>query len=168
MPLRIAAVRAHTVRWSLDGPTGNIVNNPGFINSDANAGFGVQNLPAGDYQVRVDATTLPLDDLGNPVVQTQLARPNADFGSSYYGGKKEEWDALNSYPRNVVDGTAADWVTAHSIANAGVADQAGYDALSQYVDIPNLINYMLVNFYGGSANVHSGDHLENSHRTRFV
>ena len=79
-----------------------------------------------------------------------VERPNADFGSSYYGGKKEEWDALNSYPRNVVDGTAADWVTAHSIANAGVADQAGYDALSQYVDIPNLINYMLVNFYGGN------------------
>ena len=42
------------------------------------------------------------------------------------------------------------WLAAHSIANAGVADQAGYGALSQYVDIPNLINYMLVNFYGGN------------------
>ncbi|MFT4549209.1 MAG: hypothetical protein ACI9MB_003180 [Verrucomicrobiales bacterium] len=79
-----------------------------------------------------------------------VERPNADFGSSYYGGKKEEWDALNSYPRNVVDGTADDWISAHSAANAGVADQAGYDALSEYVDIPNLINYMLVNFYAGN------------------
>ena len=79
-----------------------------------------------------------------------VERPNADFASSYYGGEKEEWDALNSYPRNVVDGNADAWVTAHSIANAGVSTQAGYDALSEYVDIPNLIDYMLVNFYGGN------------------
>ena len=79
-----------------------------------------------------------------------VERPNADFASSYYGGEKDEWDALNSYPRNVVDGTAEAWVTAHSIANQGVADQAGYDAISQYVDIPNLIDYMLLNFYGGN------------------
>lgn len=79
-----------------------------------------------------------------------VERPNADFGSSYYGGDKDGWDALNSYPRNVVDGTADHWLQAHAIANAGVADQTGYDALSQYVDIPNLIDYMLVNFYGGN------------------
>lgn len=79
-----------------------------------------------------------------------VERPNADFGSSYYGGDKDDWDALNSYPRNVVDGTASDWLTAHSIANNGVADQTGYDAISEYVDIPNLIDYMLVNFYGGN------------------
>lgn len=92
-----------------------------------------------------------------------VERPNADFCSHYYGGSKSEWDALNSYPRNVVDGTAAAWVTAHSIANAGVADQAGYDALAQYVDIPNLIDYMLLNFYAGNQdwddhNWYSGRH----------
>ena len=79
-----------------------------------------------------------------------VERPSAPFASAYYGGDKDEWDALNSYPRNVVDGTATAWLNAHSIANGGVADQAGYDALSEYVDIPNLINYMLVNFYGGN------------------
>ncbi|MDA8968921.1 CotH kinase family protein [Akkermansiaceae bacterium] len=83
-------------------------------------------------------------------IYNAVERPNADFGSSYYGGQKEDWDALNSYPRNVVDGTAADWIQAHTIANAGVADQAGYDALSEYVDIPNLIDYMMLNFWGGN------------------
>lgn len=83
-------------------------------------------------------------------VYNAVERPNADFGSSYYGGDKDDWDSLNSYPRNVVDGTAAHWVEAHAIANAGVADQAGYDALAERVDIPNLIDYMLVNFYGGN------------------
>ncbi|MDB4734407.1 CotH kinase family protein [Akkermansiaceae bacterium] len=83
-------------------------------------------------------------------VYNVVERPNADFGSSYYGGEKDGWDALNSYPRNVVDGTASDWLQAHSIANGGVADQAGYDALAAYVDMPNLIDYMMVNFYGGN------------------
>jgi hypothetical protein len=79
-----------------------------------------------------------------------VERPNAPFASAYYGGEKSEWDALNSYPRNVVDGTATAWLDAHGIANAGVSDQAGYDALSDYVDVPNLINYFLLNFYGGN------------------
>ncbi|MDA7887928.1 CotH kinase family protein [Akkermansiaceae bacterium] len=83
-------------------------------------------------------------------VYNAVERPNADFGSSYYGGDKEGWDALNSYPRNVVDGTATDWLQAHAIAQGGVADQAGYDALAEYVDMPNLIDYMMLNFYGGN------------------
>ena len=83
-------------------------------------------------------------------VYNVVERPNADFGSSYYGGKKEEWDALNSYPRNVVDGTATAWQTAHSIANGGVTSQAAHDNLKEYVDMENLIDYMLLNFYGGN------------------
>ncbi|HIG31309.1 MAG TPA: hypothetical protein EYQ50_27285 [Verrucomicrobiales bacterium] len=79
-----------------------------------------------------------------------VERPNADFGASYYGGEKEEWDALNASSDNVIDGTASAWQTAQGIAVGGVADQTGYDALSQYVDIPNLIDYMLLNFYGGN------------------
>ena len=79
-----------------------------------------------------------------------VERPNAPFASAYYGGAKDEWDALNSYPRNVVDAPDAAWLAAHAIADAGVADQAGYDALAEYVDIPNLINYMMLNFYGGN------------------
>lgn len=102
-----------------------------------------------------------------------VERPNADFGSSYYGGAKEEWDALNSYPRNVVDGTANAWIQAHAIANAGVADQAGYEALSQYVDIPNLIDYMMVNFYGGNRdwddhNWYSINHRNSGSGYKFV
>ena len=83
-------------------------------------------------------------------VYNVVERPNADFASSYYGGMKSEWDALNSFPRNVVDGNATAWLTAQNIARGGVADQAGYNALGQYVDIPNLIDYMLLNFYAGN------------------
>lgn len=83
-------------------------------------------------------------------VYNPTERANADFGASYLGGDKAEYDALNSYPRNVVDGTADAWIAAQTIAAAGVADQAGYNALAQYVDIENLIDYMCLNFYGGN------------------
>lgn len=83
--------------------------------------------------------------LYNPV-----ERCNADFGSSYLGGDKEDYDALNSYPRTIVDGNPQAWNKAQSIAEAGVADPNGYAELARYVDIPNLIDYMLLNFYAGN------------------
>ncbi len=75
-------------------------------------------------------------------------RPDASFSAETLGGEKENWDAINS--SEPVDGNKAAWNMAHSIANSGVADQAGMDALSEYVDIPNLIDYMILNFYGGN------------------
>ena len=46
------------VRWSLDGPTGNVVNTRGFGSSDAqNVGYPVMNLPAGSYTLTVTATS---------------------------------------------------------------------------------------------------------------
>jgi hypothetical protein len=77
-------------------------------------------------------------------------RPDAAFSAAYFGGEKEEWDGINSYPRNVVDGTDAAWLKALSIASSGVASPSGYKALSQYVDMDNLANYMLLNFYVGN------------------
>lgn len=45
------------LRWSLDGPTGNVVNNRAFSSSDASGGFAGLNLPAGDYTVTVTGST---------------------------------------------------------------------------------------------------------------
>ncbi|MDP6634354.1 MAG: lamin tail domain-containing protein, partial [Phycisphaerae bacterium] len=80
--------------------------------------------------------------LYNPV-----ERANADFASSYLGGVKEDYDALNSYPRKVVDGTADAWIETQNRSDEIPVD---YDRVAEYVDIPNLIDYMLVNFYGGN------------------
>lgn len=75
-------------------------------------------------------------------------RPEASFSASYFGGDKTEWDALNK--GIVVDGDNVRWNQAISIAEAGISDDAGYAALSRYVDIPNLIDYLIINFYGGN------------------
>lgn len=80
---------------------------------------------------------------------TLCERPDASFSASYFGGDKSEWDALK-HGAVVIDGDAARWAQAQAIAEAGVSDSAGYAALSAYVDIPNLIDYMIINFYGGN------------------
>ena len=76
-------------------------------------------------------------------------RPDASFSAAYFDGDKSEWDALK-HGGIVTDGDAVRWTQAQAIAEAGVSDNAGYAALSEYVDIPNLIDYMIINFYGGN------------------
>ncbi len=76
-------------------------------------------------------------------------RPDMSFAATYFGGNKEEYDALNS-GEVVADSSKDSWNAAQAVAEAGVADRAGYEALAQRVDIENLIDYMLHNFYTGT------------------
>ncbi|HZN64859.1 MAG TPA: FN3 associated domain-containing protein, partial [Tepidisphaeraceae bacterium] len=87
--------------------------------------------------------------LYNPV-----ERPAADFAASYNGGEKEQYDALNS--SEPVDGTKDAWNTLMGIANGGLSSSAAYANIRQYLDVDNLIDYMIVNFYGG--NIDWDDH----------
>ncbi|MHB1033246.1 MAG: lamin tail domain-containing protein [Pirellulales bacterium] len=75
-------------------------------------------------------------------------RPEASFAADYLGGAKEQYDALNSAV--VVDGDKTAWNTMMGLANAGLATPAQYEAIQQYLDVPNLIDFMILNFYGGN------------------
>jgi len=75
-------------------------------------------------------------------------RPTAPFMASYYGGEKEEYDTLNS--GEVRDGDKAAWNTMMSLANAGLASDAEYQAIREYLDVDNLIDFMITNHYGGN------------------
>jgi len=75
-------------------------------------------------------------------------RPTAPFMAAYYGGDKEEYDALNS--GDVRDGDKSAWNTMMSIANGGLAGEAQYEAIQQYLDIDNLIDFIIVNHYGAN------------------
>jgi len=78
-----------------------------------------------------------------------LERPNAPFASTYMGGTKADWDILNS--SEVIDGSKDAWNTAQQLASAGLSTPEDYAAIQEWVDIDNLIHYMLVNFYGGNG-----------------
>ena len=96
--------------------------------------------------------------LYNPV-----ERPDASFSSSYYGGEKEDWDAFKhkNFTLTQGDRTALDLMLAQ-------CQQAGqsYEAFMKLqgrnidgtvnpaypclLDLPNYVDYMIVNYWGGN------------------
>lgn len=99
-------------------------------------------------------------------------RPEAAYGSTYFGGKREDYDTLKcsnfsgGYTLEATDGDTSAWRElwegARSLARkpsdkvyaklAGLTpDLAATSGMPALVDIDNLINYMLVNFYAGNS-----------------
>ena len=78
-----------------------------------------------------------------------VERPTAAFSASYSGGEKEDYDALNS--GEAVDGDRQAWNTMMSIAEGGVQSPEAYEELGAWCDIPNLIDYMIVQMGGGET-----------------
>jgi hypothetical protein len=74
---------------------------------------------------------------------------DASYAAHYLGGDKEEYDALNS--DELIDGDGNAWNTMFGIANGGITNDVAYTNLSQYLNIPNFIDYMLMNFYGANT-----------------
>ena len=70
-------------------------------------------------------------------------RPDGSFGAAYLGGVKEDYDVINEGA--VVDGSATAYNAMLSISNLGSPDQ--YQAMQQYLDMTQFIDYMLLHFY---------------------
>lgn len=75
-------------------------------------------------------------------------RPDAAFAASCLGGEREDYDAMT--PDGIRDGDNVAWNAMHNIAKAGVSTRESYEAISQYLAIDHLIDYMLINFYAGN------------------
>ncbi len=101
-------------------------------------------------------------------VYNPVERPDASFAAMYYGGDKENWDAIND--GTPIDGTLDAWNTlvslSQQVASAGTpeARRAAYQrilgnnpdgtnnpAYETYLDVDNYIDYLLVNFYMGNT-----------------
>lgn len=78
-------------------------------------------------------------------------RPDEHFAAAYLGGEDEDYDVLKHNPGNVVNGSAANYNRMFSIANGGLASDAQYRSIQQYLDVPDLIGYMITNFYVGNT-----------------
>lgn len=100
-------------------------------------------------------------------------RAEAEFGASYLGGNDDDYDTVKSagssggYQTEMTDGNNGDWNTGYEIAklveNASATSNGSYfqlqgldnsgvrnPALPAYIDVDNLIHYMLTVFYNGS------------------
>ncbi|MCA9935182.1 MAG: chitobiase/beta-hexosaminidase C-terminal domain-containing protein [Ardenticatenaceae bacterium] len=75
-------------------------------------------------------------------------RPDATFLADYYGGNKDEYDALNS--GEVIDGSRDAWNTMMALVEADLSIDTNYQALLAYVDAENFIDFILLNHYSGN------------------
>lgn len=72
-------------------------------------------------------------------------QPTKHFGAAYYGGDDDEYDA---YDQGILRaGTSTAYTAMTSIPNLG--DNARYEQMKQYLDVPQYIDYVLLHFFVG-------------------
>ncbi|MCW5555331.1 MAG: lamin tail domain-containing protein [Verrucomicrobiae bacterium] len=74
-------------------------------------------------------------------------RLDASFFSQQLGGLEADWDVIRDFTE-LLDGTPDDWDQMMALVNAGVTSEASYQAVAELVDVENLIDYMLLHFFG--------------------
>jgi hypothetical protein len=104
-------------------------------------------------------------------------RPEAAFAESYVGGRAEDYDVikqLDGYTSGPTDGNADAWYRLWYAATNGFASDADYfrvqglnldgtpnPAYENLLDVPNLIDYMLIILYGGNLDAPISNFLGN-------
>lgn len=100
-------------------------------------------------------------------------RPEANFGASYYGGDREDYDTVKSSDNQGVieatDGNLEAYYQLWTEINSGINDLAGYQRIqgnnsdgaenpdyTKLLDVDNLIDYMILVFYGGNRDAPLG------------
>jgi len=108
--------------------------------------------------------------LYNPV-----ERPDAAFSASYHGGDKDTWDAINQ--DSVPDGNRDAWNRLLALLNEDVTDNEVYQRIQgndpdgtrnpaheDLLDVENMIDYMILNFYVGNSDWPHRNHWEGRNR----
>ncbi|MEE3052577.1 MAG: lamin tail domain-containing protein [Planctomycetota bacterium] len=78
-----------------------------------------------------------------------IERPSAPFLAAHLGGDREEYDALNV--GEPVDGDLRAWNTMMQIAEGGMSTPEAWEEIQQYLDVPNLVDWLILNFYVGNV-----------------
>ncbi len=91
-------------------------------------------------------------------------RPSAPFVAGHLGGKPEHYDVRNA--DNILEGDDVAWRKLFELANAGVTGAPEYGVVSRLVDVPRLIDYLILNFYGANADWDRGSNWYAARRRR--
>ena len=81
-------------------------------------------------------------------------RPDAGYASTYFGGKKSDYDVLKHLDfgsLEVVDGDRVAWDAMYAIAAGGLKDATQYAAIQQYLDVEAFADYLIVNMHLGNG-----------------
>ncbi|MFT5685202.1 MAG: hypothetical protein ACI8RZ_006151 [Myxococcota bacterium] len=78
-----------------------------------------------------------------------VERPDADFAAERFGGEAEEYDAINrrTSTNEAIDGDLVAYEEMLALADTGLSDDAGLVAIQAYLNLEDLIDYMLIHQY---------------------
>ncbi|HEY2953358.1 MAG TPA: CotH kinase family protein [Verrucomicrobiae bacterium] len=88
-------------------------------------------------------------------------RPNGPFVAAHLGGKPEDYDVRNG--EHVLEGDDMAWKKLMSQANAGIKGEREFAAVQELLDVPQLIDFLIANFYGANTD---WDHASNWYAAR--
>lgn len=77
-------------------------------------------------------------------------RTDAAFAAAYFGGEKEEYDAIFSDGSTIArahDGDKNAWLEMLTLAKQGLASASAYAEIQKHLNVTNLADYMMLNFY---------------------
>lgn len=77
-------------------------------------------------------------------------RPDHSYAAEYFGGDKWDYDCLRHNRSTVINGGTSAWNTMFSLARRDLSSNSNLVDLAGYLDIPNLTDYMIANFYVGN------------------
>jgi hypothetical protein len=77
-------------------------------------------------------------------------RIDEHFSEAYLGGNDSDYDVMHDDPYLPVAGNTTAWNQMMAAANAGLTTDTAYQAFQQMVDITNLADYCMLQFYAGS------------------
>ncbi len=76
-------------------------------------------------------------------------RPDAEYFADHLGGNAEDFDVITARG-SVQDGNRDAWDDLiNLVRTTDLSTTAGYEAVKEKLDVENLVDYMLVNFYAG-------------------
>jgi CotH kinase protein/Chitobiase/beta-hexosaminidase C-terminal domain len=76
-------------------------------------------------------------------------RPDAHFAAAYFGGKEEDYDVINE--GQAKDGKLNGFHQLNSIGN--LAQNSQYERLQKRLNLPEFMDYLLLQFYAGNQDV---------------
>jgi hypothetical protein len=80
-------------------------------------------------------------------------RPDDGFAANHLGGEKEDYEVLKASsgtPLDIISGDRNAWNTLFNLAAQNLGSTAAYESIQQYLDIPAMIDYLLMIYYVGS------------------
>jgi len=76
-------------------------------------------------------------------------RPSAPFVAANEGGTKNDYESRKA--GKILAGDKEAWTRMMALANGGLAQDSAYRAFQELVDLPELTDYLILNFYGGNG-----------------